>query len=60
MLPLYIYMVGGILTAAGELYCGYLNDEGNMSINNALHVGLMWPGVVVWLGSNLLAEKAFS
>jgi hypothetical protein len=60
MLPVYIYMVGGVLTATGELYCGYLNGECNISIKNVLEVGVMWPAVVAWIGSNLLAEKVFN
>jgi hypothetical protein len=56
MYPLYLYAAGGFLAAAGELYCGYLNGEGIISLKNAAEVGLMWPAVACWLGLNLAAE----
>ena len=56
MWPLYLYAAGGIVTAAGEMYCGHLNDDGVISIKNVLEVGLMWPAIVSWLGVNLAAE----
>jgi hypothetical protein len=56
MWPLYLYAAGGVLTAAGELYCGHLNDDGIISIKNVLEVGLFWPAIVTWFGVNLTAE----
>lgn len=59
MLPLYLYAAGGILTMAGELYCGYLNGNNNISISKTIHAGLIWPAIVSWLGVNLTAERMF-
>jgi hypothetical protein len=56
MYPLYVYAAGGILTMAGELYCGYLNGNGDLSISKTIEAGLIWPAIVTWLGINLTAE----
>jgi len=55
MWPLYLYAAG----AAGELYCGHLNDDGIISIKNVLEVGLFWPAIVTWFGVDLTAEHLF-
>lgn len=56
MYPLYIYAAGGILTMAGEMYCGHLNGDGDLSISKTIEAGLIWPAIVTWLGINLTAE----
>jgi hypothetical protein len=59
MWPLYLYAAGGFLTAAGELYCGYLNRNGDLSISKTIEAGLIWPAIVTWMGINLTAERLF-
>jgi hypothetical protein len=57
MYAYYAYAIGGVLTMAGELYCGYLNgNDGNISIGKTIEAGLIWPAIVTWLGVNLAAK----
>lgn len=58
MLPLYLYAAGGVLTMAGELYCGRSNGN-DIFISKTIEAGLIWPAIATWLGVNLAAESVF-
>ena len=56
------YTMGGLITFGAEILCKISNDvEAGLPVNivasnyvNAAKIAIVWPAVVLWLGTNLI------